>query len=63
HILEGIVVLHERIHTLWSTKLDIAIFKVDFGKAYNKFKWPFLQQYMQMKGFPTKWRQWIDSFV
>ena len=43
HILEGVVVLHEMLHEIHSKKLDGVIFKVDFEKAYDKVKWPFLQ--------------------
>ena len=42
HILEGVVVLHETLHEIHSKKLDGVIFKVDFEKAYDKVKWPFL---------------------
>ena len=51
HILEGVVVLHETIHEIHTKKLDGVIFKVDFEKAYDKVKWPFLQQALRMKGF------------
>ena len=54
HILEGVVVLHEMIHKLHSKKLYGVIFKVDLEKANEKVKWPFLQQCMRVKGFPTK---------
>ena len=43
HILEGVVVLHETLHEIHSKKLDGVIFKVDFEKAYDKVKLPFLQ--------------------
>ena len=44
NILEGVVVLHDTLHEIYSKKLDGVIFKVDFEKAYDKVKWPFLQQ-------------------
>src|SRR3989337_3841463 len=44
HILEGVVVLHETLHGIHSKKVDGVIFKVDFEKACDKVKWPFLQQ-------------------
>ena len=55
HILKGVVVLHETLHEIHSKKLDGVIFKVDFEKAYDKVKWPFLQQAMRMKGFSEAW--------
>jgi hypothetical protein len=42
--LEGVVILHETIHELHSKKLDEVLFKIDFEKAYDKVKWPFLHQ-------------------
>ncbi|KAK1692257.1 hypothetical protein QYE76_008954 [Lolium multiflorum] len=63
HILEGVVVLHETIHELHRKKMDGVIFKIDFEKAYDKVKWPFLQQVMRMKGFDPKWCHLIKQFV
>jgi hypothetical protein len=63
HILEGVVVLHEIVHELNHKKLNGALFKIDFEKAYDKVKWPFLQQVLRMKGFDPKWCKWTNSFV
>ena len=63
HILEGVVVLHQTLHEIHSKKLDGVIFKVDFEKAYDKVKWPFLQQAMRMKGFSDAWRNQVGSQV
>ena len=63
HILEGVVVLHETIHELHRKKMDGVIFKIDFEKAYDKVKWPFLQQALRMKGFAQEWCNWIMQFV
>ena len=51
NILEGVVVLHETLHEIHTKRLDGVVFKVDFEKAYDKVKWPFLQQALRMKGF------------
>jgi mannosylglycoprotein endo-beta-mannosidase len=50
HIL-GVVVLHETIHELHRKKLDGVLFKIDFEIAYDKVKWPFLQQSASPEGF------------
>lgn len=63
HILEGVVVLHETIHELKSKNMDGVIFKIDFEKSYDKVNWNFLKQALRMKGFHTKWIDWIDQFI
>ena len=63
NILEGVVILHETIHELKSKKLDGVLFKIDFEKAYDKVKWSFLQQALRMKGFDSKWCDWVGRFV
>jgi hypothetical protein len=39
------------------------IFKIDFEKAYDKVRWPFLMQTLRMKGFSPKWISWVKSFI
>ena len=51
HNLEGVVILHETIHELQRKKMDGVNFKINFEKACDKVKWPFLQQALRMKGF------------
>ncbi|WVZ72675.1 hypothetical protein U9M48_021095 [Paspalum notatum var. saurae] len=63
YILEEVTILHETIHELHRKKFNGIIFKVDFEKAYDKVKWPFLQQTLRMKGFSPLWYQWIQDFV
>jgi hypothetical protein len=62
-VLEGVVVLDEAVHEINRKKLDGVLFKIDFEKAYDKVKWPFLQQVLRMKGFDPKWCDLIKNFV
>jgi endo-1,4-beta-D-glucanase Y len=39
------------------------ILKLDFKKAYDKIKWPFVQQTLRMKGFSSNWFSWICSVI
>jgi hypothetical protein len=55
NIMEGVVILHETIHELHRKKMNGVILKLDFEKAYDKVKWPFLQQTLRVKGFSEKW--------
>ena len=59
NILEGVVVLHETLHEIHMKKLDRVVFKVDFEKAYDKVKWPFLRQALRMKVFDLAWRHQV----
>ena len=43
-------------------KLNGVVLKIDFEKAYDKVKWPFLQQTLRMKGFSAEWCAMIHSF-
>jgi hypothetical protein len=45
--------------------VDDVLLKMDFEKAYDKVKWPLLQQeiHIYMKGFDPKWCQWIEHFL
>jgi hypothetical protein len=63
HILEGVVVLDETIHEFHRKKMDGVLLKTDFEKAYDKVKWPFLQQVLQMKGFDPIWCDHVKHFV
>jgi len=63
NIMEGVVILHETIHELHTKKSDGVIFKIDFEKAYDRVKWPFLQQTLRMKGFFPKWCRWVEGMV
>ena len=56
YILDGVVTLHETVHELHRKNLNGVIFKIDFEKAYDKVKWPFLFQVLKMKGFSQEWR-------
>jgi hypothetical protein len=47
YIMEGVVTLHETIHELHKKKQDGVILKLDFKKAYDKLKWPFVQQVLR----------------
>ena len=63
NIMEGVVVLHETMHELHRKKQDGVILKIDFEKAYDKVKWSFIRQTLQMKGFSETWCKWVEAFT
>jgi hypothetical protein len=63
YIMEGVVMLCETIQELHRKKQDGVILKLDFEKAYDKLKWPFIQQVPRMKGFSSTWCEWISKVM
>ena len=63
NILDGVAILHETVHELHRKKFNGVILKIDFEKAYDKVKWPFIQQTLRMKGFSEEWCDWVRQFV
>jgi hypothetical protein len=63
NIMEGVIILCETIHELHRKKESGAILKIDFKKAYDKVKWPFVRQVLEMKLFSSQWCSWIDTIV
>jgi hypothetical protein len=63
NIMEGVIILHETIHELHRRKESGVILKIDFEKAYDKVKWSFVKQVLQMKGFLSQWCSWIDTII
>jgi hypothetical protein len=63
NILKGVIDLHETIHEMHRKKHIGVIIKIDFDKAYDKVKWPFVKYVFEMKGFSFKWCQLIYSII
>ncbi|KAJ1290602.1 hypothetical protein BS78_02G256700 [Paspalum vaginatum] len=52
-----------RLNSVADKKGCRVILKLDFEKAYDKVRWPFLFQTLRMKGFSSKWISWIKTFI
>jgi hypothetical protein len=63
YIMDAVVTLHETIHEMRRKKKNGIIIKLDFVIAYDKVKWPFMQQVLRMKGFYSTWCSWIQQVV
>lgn len=61
--MEEIVILHEILNSVHKKKQAAVLFKVDFEKAYDNMKWPFVYQMLKAKGFPDVWCDWIMKVV
>jgi hypothetical protein len=63
NIMMGVMILHETFHELHRRKQNGVILKLDFEKAYDKMKRPFVRQVLKMKCFSGKRCQWIESII
>jgi hypothetical protein len=53
--MEGVIILHETFQEMCRKNQNRVIVKIDFEKAYDKIKWPFLQKSLSMKEFSKQW--------
>ena len=62
-ILDGIILAHEVVHSLKSTKNPGMILKLDLSKAFDKLSWFFIEKILLSFGFSQDWAQWILSLL
>jgi hypothetical protein len=48
---------------IYTSKKSGVLFKIDFEKAFDKMKWPFLLQVLEMKGFPSAFIDLVMKIV
>ena len=63
NILEGVLILHEVVHELERSGRKGLILKIDFEKAYDRVRWDFLKEVMNVKGLPDEWISWVVQTV
>jgi len=51
NILDGVVILHEVLHSLHVKKEKGIILKLDFEKAYDRVSWSFLEEVLRSRNF------------
>ena len=59
NILDGVVILHEVLHSLHVKKEKGIILKLDFEKAYDRVSWSFLEEVLRSRNFSHTWINWI----
>jgi hypothetical protein len=55
--------MHEMLNEIHKTRGSGVLFKIDFEKAFDKVKWSFLLQVLEMKGFPNIWNDMVMKVV
>ena len=61
--MDGIILVHETIHSLKVTKTPGMLLKLDLSKAYDKLNCQFLEGILKAFGFVEEWSNWIMNLV
>ena len=62
-IFDGIILVHETIHSLKATKSPGMLLKLDLSKSYDKLNWHFLEGILKAFGFADEWTNSIMNLV
>lgn len=62
-IMDGIIVAHEVVHSLETTKIPGMTIKLDFSKAYDFLNWNYLVNILDAFRFSQVWMKWIGSLI
>ena len=62
-ILDGVILVHEVLHSLKSTRQPGMMIKLDIAKAYDKLSWQFMDKMLEAYGFFQGWVEWVMSLV
>jgi len=63
YILESVVIAHEVVHNVHSSKQPGVILKLDYEKAYDRVSWDFLHEVLESRGFCNKWLSWMKCLI
>lgn len=62
-IIDGIIQVHEVIHSMHNKKTPTMVMKLDMEKAYDRVSWFFLDMVLVKFGFHEVWRKWIMECI
>eukprot|EP00253_Pinus_taeda_P007130 PITA_07130 len=62
-IMDGILLTHEIIHSLKTTKQAGMLLKLDLYKAFDKLSWTYIQHMLASFGFYSMWVLWIMILI
>ena len=63
NFLDGIILVHETIHSIKIGKIPGMLLKLDMYKSYDKLNWKFLAGVLQAFGFFDQWTGWVMKLV
>ena len=58
-ILDGVILVHEVLHLLKSSRIPGMMIKLDIAKYYDKLNWEFMERMLGAYGFSPEWVEWV----
>jgi hypothetical protein len=62
-ILNSIILMHELIHSLNSSKKPGMLIKLDLSKYFDSLNWNYIFNILASFGFSENWLQWVNSLI
>lgn len=62
-ILDGIILIHEVVHSLKHSNTPCMLVKLDLSKAYDKLNWDFMKGMLRAFGFSKEWIEWVMNLT
>jgi hypothetical protein len=58
-IMDNVILAHEVIHSLKTSRTKGMLIKLDLSKAFDKASWQYLRAVLESFGFDQRWVEWI----
>ena len=62
-ILDGVILVHEVLHSLKTSRNPGMMIKLDIEKVYDKLNWEFMENMLGAYGFSPDWVEWVMGLV
>jgi hypothetical protein len=62
-IMDSIILVHETIHSLKSTRTPCMLLKLDLSKDFDKLRWKYMKELLSAFGFNKDWVSWIMKLI
>ena len=62
-ILDGVILVHDVLHSLQSLRHPGMLIKLDISKAYDKLSWQFIRRMLAAYGFCHDWVEWVMGLL
>ena len=61
--MDGIILVHEILHSIKTKKFSGMLVKLDIAKAYDKINWKFIRKMLVVFDFSMAWVIWIMNLI